>query len=704
MKFGGWGAAPDGSCPREQVSLSFEYLKRRLSRVLIAPSLCASLLLAFSLTAGAETVTLNLKDADIRALVGTVAEATGNNFVVDPRVKGKVTVISGGPIQVDELYQVFLAVLKVHGFATVPAGEVIKVVPVASGKTDSTRVATEGRPGSGDELVTRVVHLENVPAAQLVPILRPLVPQQGHLVAYPQSNVLIISDTAANVARLASIIGRIDVSGEAEVEPIPLRHASAQEVVRILTTLLPAQGKGQARGSPVRFVADDRTNSVLVSGDKESRLQVRAIIGHLDTPSEEQGNTHVVYLRYAEAKDLVPILEGVVAGGAGAPRAGKAPAGGRGDAKIQADEAMNALIITAPPDILASLKSVIRQLDLRRAQVLVEGVIAEVTAETTIQLGVQWQFTNNPNDNKTAIGGTNFGIGGQSIVNLAQNPTAVGSGLTVGYLDGTVSILGTEILNIGALVQALAADSESNILATPSVMTLDNEEAEFIVARNVPFVTGQFTSTGAGDGVTNPFQTIERQDVGLVLRVKPQVNEGDAIKMEIEQEVSNLLPSTSAAPLGDAQAVDLITSKRSIKTSVLVEDRSMLVLGGLIDEDLQESEERVPGLGSIPLLGYLFRAQRTSKSKRNLMVFLRPHILRDVARANSISSRKYNYLRAEQLRVRELGTALMPDDESPLLLELQDFLDEPAGGGASEDTSIPAVQEELDKAKRRPGE
>ncbi len=680
--------------------MTWQRVKQQLVQVLGTASLCMPLLLVAP-SAGAQTVTLNLKDADIRALVGTVAEATGNNFVVDPRVKGKVTVISGGPIQVDELYQVFLAVLKVHGFATVPAGEVVKVVPVASGKTDSTLVATDARPGSGDELVTRVVHLENVPAAQLVPILRPLVPQQGHLVAYPQSNVLIISDTAANVGRLASIIGRIDVSGEAEVEPIPLRHASAQEVVRILTTLIPAQGKAEARGSPVRFVADERTNSVLVSGDRESRLQVRAIIGHLDTPSEEQGNTHVIYLRYAKAKDLVPILEGVAAGPGSGARAPKGTAGAKGEVRIQADEAMNALVITAPPDVIASLKSVVRQLDLRRAQVLVEGVIAEVTSERVTQLGVQWQFTNNPEDNKTAIGGTNFTLGGQSIINLSQDPTSAGPGLTVGYIDGTVSILGTEILNIGALIQALSADSESNILATPSVMTLDNEEAEFIVARNVPFVTGSFTSTGAGDGATNPFQTIERQDVGLVLRVKPQVNEGDAIKMEIEQEVSNLLPSTSAAPFGDAQAVDLITSKRSIKTSVLVEDRSMLVLGGLIDEDLQESEERVPGLGSIPLLGYLFRAQRTTKSKRNLMVFLRPHILRDVTRANKISSRKYNYLRAEQLRTREDGTALLPDDETPLLLELQDYLDEPAGGGSSEDTSTPRVQEELERARQR---
>ncbi len=384
-------------------------------------------------------------------------------------------------------------------------------------------------------------------------------------------------------------------------------------------------------------------------------------------------------------------------GGAGV-KAGKGQARAKpgGDVRIQADEAMNALVITAPPDVLASLKSVIRQLDIRRAQVLVEGVIAEVTADKLVQIGVQWRFTRDPNTRQGAIGGTQFTLGGGSIGNLSRNPLDVGPGLSVGYVDGTVSVLGTELLNIGALIQALSADSQSNILATPSVVTLDNEEAEFIVARNVPFITGQFTSTGAGDGVTNPFQTIERQDVGLVLRVKPQVNEGDAIKMEIEQEVSNLLPSTSAAPLGDAQAVDLITSKRSIKTSVLVEDRSMLVLGGLIDEDLQQSEERVPGLGSLPLLGYLFRAQRTSKTKRNLMAFLRPHILRDVERAELMSNRKYNYLRAEQLRVRERGTALMRDDESPLLLELQDYLHEPAGGGPSEDTSIPSVEQRLE--------
>jgi len=622
--------------------------------------------------AHAQTVTLNLKDADIRALVSTVADVTGKNFVVDPRVKGKVTVISGGPIQEGELYQVFLSVLRVHGFTTVPAGDVIKIVPAASGKTDTTPVASADIPGQGDELVTRVIPVENVPAAQLVPILRPLVPQTGHLVAYPGSNVLVLSDTAANVARLAKIIGRIDVSGEAEVELLPLQHASAQEVVRILTTLIPAQGKAAAAGSPTRFVADERTNSILVSGDKDARLRLRAIIGHLDTPTEVAGNTHVIYLRYAKAKDLVPILEGIARGGGAAGRqvGGKKPAPVQGEISIQADENMNALVVTAPPDTLASLKSVIRQLDIRRAQVLVEGVVAEVGSDTSAEFGIQWRTTNNPNNGKTVIGGTNFGTPGINALSTAENPlSALGKGLSLAFIDGTINFPGTDIaiLNIGALIQALAQDAETNILSTPSVVTLDNEEAEFIVANNVPFRTGSFTTTA--DGASNPFQTVERQDVGLILRVKPQINEGNAVKLEIEQEVSNVLPSATF------QVEDLVTRKRSVKTTVLVEDQSMLVLGGLIDEDLRETTEKVPGLGDLPVLGALFRFQTTQKTKRNLMVFLRPHILRDVVSAATISGSKYNYLRAEQLTVRERGTALLPDAESPLLLELQDYLD-----------------------------
>lgn len=625
----------------------------------------------------AQTVTLNLKDADIRALVSTVADVTGRNFIVDPRVKGKVTVISGTPIQQKELYQLFLSVLAVHGFATVPAGEAIKIVPAASGKSDSTPVASEAAPGEGDELVTRVVRVANVPAARLVPILRPLVPQTGHLAAYPGSNVLIISDSAANVARLVSIIARIDVTGEAEVELIPLQHASAQEVVRILTTLLPPERKVEPAEAPTRFVADERTNSILLSGDKDARLRLRAIISDLDTPTEIQGNTHVIYLRYAKAKDLVPILEGVTRGATGGKERPAAPSGAAGgEISIQADESMNALVITAPTDTLASLKSVIRQLDIRRAQVLLEGIVAEVREDKARELGVQWRLTNNPTGTG-AIGGTAFSVGGTSIQEVAKDPTTVGAGLALGYIEGKVSILGSdEILNIGALVQALASDTGSNILATPTVVTLDNEEAEFVVARNLPFVTGTFTSTGAGQGVTNPFQTVERQDVGLVLRVKPQINEGNTVKLEIEQEVSDVLPQAQAQLVG---AVDVVTNKRSIKTSVLVEDNSMLVLSGLLEDRLTESEQKVPGLGDIPLLGYLFRGQETSKEKRNLMFFLRPHILRDVVSAGAATSRKYSYLRAQQLDAYRRGVNLMPNSEAPLLLELQDYLDAPPG-------------------------
>ena len=620
--------------------------------------LAALLLGAVALTARAETVTLNLKDADISVLIGTVAEITGRNFIVDPRVKGRVTVVSSRPMETEEIYQVFLSILKVHGFAAVPAGAVVKIVPDVNAKQDSIPTVQDGEV-RGDEMVTRVLEVDNVPAAQLVPILRPLVPQQGHLAAYPATNVLIISDRADNVERLATIVHRIDQQSDGEIEVIPLSHASAAEVVRILNSLgskQPAQPQAAA-GGPV-LIADERTNSVLLGGDRAARLRLRAVISHLDTPLERGGNTQVIYLKYAKARDLVEVLTGV------SRSIEKEQAKGQGkpaalNVSIQADDASNALVITGPPDLLRSLQGVIRQLDVRRAQVLVEAVIAEITADKAAELGVQWRAAVDANETG-GIGGTNFDVT-TSINSAATNPLGVGNGLSLGYFEGTSSFLGTEILNLGALVRALASDSESNILSTPTLVTLDNEEAEIVVAQNVPFITGQFTNTGANQGATNPFQTIQRQDVGLTLKVRPQINEGDAIKLEIEQE------SSSVSETAVSGAADIVTNKRSIKTSVMVADRQVVVLGGLIDDRLTESVQKVPLLGDIPLVGNLFKAQRTKKEKRNLMVFLRPVILRDAATETEVSAGKYNYMRARQLEKRSQGVRLMPDKEVPTL-------------------------------------
>lgn len=634
----------------------------------------SALALAMALTwqsawqsAWATSVTLNLKEADLSALIGTVAEVTGTNFIVDPRVKGKVTVISSKPMESDEVYQVFLSILKVHGYAAVPSGSVVKIVPDVNAKAEGVPNVTDKEPGRGDEVVTRVIEVNNVSAAQLVPILRPLVPQQGHMAAYPGTNVLIISDRAENIERMVEIIHRMDQQSDSEIEVMPMQHASAAEVVRIITALnRPQPGMPQQAGNEPSVIADERTNSVLIGGDKADRLRLRMIISHLDTPLERGGNTHVVYLKYSKAEDLVKVLTGVSTsiakeqkGGAPAAAGGGGARGQSGELSINADEASNSLVINAPPDVFRSLEAVIRQLDIRRAQVHVEAVIAEIASNKAVELGIQWRGTNDLSGNGV-IGGTNFSTG-TSINSVAQNPLGAGDGLNLGYFEGTSTILGTEILNLGVLVKALAADSDSNILSTPNLVTLDNQEAEIVVAQNVPFVTGSYTSTGAAQGAANPFQTIQRQDVGLTLKVKPQINEGDAIKLEIEQEISNV----SNKPVPGAS--DIVTNKRSIKTTVMVDDKQMIVLGGLLDDNLTESVQKVPVLGDLPVLGNLFKSRKSDKTKRNLMVFMQPSILRDAAYTNEISSGKYNFMRGLQTEIRDEGVNLLPNEDAPLL-------------------------------------
>lgn len=621
----------------------------------------------------AQTITLNLKDADINALIGTVAEVTGKNFIVDPRVKGKVTVISSRAMDSDEVYQVFLSILKVHGFAAVPSGSVIKVVPDVSAKQDSIPSVGDAAPGRGDEMVTRVVQVDNVAAAQMVPILRPLVPQQGHLAAYPATNVLIMSDRAENVSRLVDIIRRIDKVSDSEIEVIRLEYASAAEVVRILNAIsrgAQAKGKG-APGAAETLVADERTNSVLLGGDRSERLRLRAIISHLDTPLERGGNTKVIYLKYAKAIDLVEVLTGVGESQAeeikGKPAA-KTPGSRDKQLDIQADEATNSLVITAPPALMRSLETVIRQLDIRRAQVLVDAIIAEVGEGRARELGVQWAVFD-LSGTTAPLGGTNFTNTGTSLIDIANG--IIGGAIpsvTPGMSFG-VGRLGNDGVNFAAVVNALAGDSDVNILSTPSLVTLDNEEAEIIVGQNVPFVTGSFTSTGAAQGSVNPFQTVQREDVGITLKVKPQINEGNSIIMEITQEVSTISD--------DAQAVDIITNKRNIKTNVLVDDNHVVVLGGLIEDQVRESEQKVPLLGDIPYLGALFRSKSVNRTKVNLMVFLHPLILRDNATADNYTAEKYNYIRALQLEQDREGVPLMSGKGAPHMKDMKEMLELP---------------------------
>lgn len=634
-------------------------------------------------------VTLNFKDMDINLLVETVSEVTKKTFIVDPRVKANVTVVSAKPMNSDEVYQVFLSILSVNGFTAVPSGNVIKILPDNIAKSENSPVLGERESARGDELVTQIVQLGHVSAAQLIPLLRPLIPQQGHLVAYPANNTLIVSDKADNVARLLKVIQRIDQASNDATEVIMLGHASAAEIARLINTLEQKNSAAAVAGggtNAASVVADERTNSVLISGDKNSRLRLRALIAHLDTPLKSVGNTQVVYLRYAHAKDLVTVLKGisdtVSDGGATSSPAAGAPAtpptstGNKDKIKttIQADENTNSLIITAAPDVLRSLQSVIKQLDIRRAQVLVEAVIAEVSNDTARDLGVQW-LLGGGSSSLTPIGVSNLTAAGTGIVDIASaaynlnknsSSTATLPSLGNGGMLGLGRVSGGAF-NFGVLIKALASDTESNILSTPSLLTLDNQSAEIIVGQNVPFVTGQYSSTGSATGVATPFQTIQRQDVGLKLKVKPQINQGDSVKLDIEQEVSSLTRSSVAT-------ADIVTNKRTIKTSVIIEDKSMVVLGGLIDEDLEQTIQKVPVLGDLPFIGSLFRSQNTKKVKRNLMVFLHPVIVRDAATEQLVTQDKYGYMRIKQLEQKADGQSLLPKDVTPVMQNLNDFM------------------------------
>lgn len=575
-----------------------------------------------------DEITLNFSNADIRAVIKSVSQITGKNFIVDPRVKGRVTVISKKGLDKGEVYSIFLSILQVHGFATIPAKGAIKIVPDATAKQNAVPF---GISKQGDQLVTRVIVIKNVNAAQLVPILRPLIAQQGHLAAYVATNVLIVSDRSRNIKRINRIISKIDiVSNDSEIELIKLEHAFASEVVKLLKKLNVTAGKKRTLKS-INLTADERTNSIILSGDKSDRLKYRAIITQLDSPISSSGDVHVIKLHYAEAGNLAKIL-GTVARELikGESTKGKAKTTSS-SINIQADKESNALVITAPTRVFLSLKKVIDKLDVARSQVHIEAIIAEVSLDTSNELGVQWLFDGRSKNNP--VGAINFSGSGTGLTS-----NTISDGLTLGL--GKFSDNGASIV---ALIRALAGDAESNLLSTPSIVTLDNHEAEIIVGQNVPFITGEFSNNSSGSGTVNPFRTIERQDIGVSLKVKPQINDDNNITMQIEQEVSNVS--------GSSVGVDLITNKRLLKTVVQLENGKLLILGGLIDDTLIESEQKVPGLGDIPFIGALFRSSSTSKVKRNLMVFIKATIL-DNAEKN-LSYEKYNLMRDRQLHAYE---------------------------------------------------
>jgi general secretion pathway protein D len=637
-------------------------MNRQSTPVLVKYRVMTLLLAAIAAMALAQQVTItpNYKEADIRQIVEAVGAVTDKNFIIDPRVNAKVTMLSTTPMTPEAFYEAFLAILEVHQLAAMQSGDIIKIIPNATARQYAGPLGT-GSAAGADDIVTQVIQVQNVGAAQLVPILRPLIPQFGHLAAHPGSNMLIISDRAANVTRMINIIRRIDLSSDDDIEVVPLQHASSSEIVRVLTSLTQ---QPRADGAPVStsLVADARTNSVLIGGDRADRLRLRTLIAHLDTPLEDGGDTQVRYLRYADAEELATKLQQHFQNQAATT--GAAPAAGPGQTNqvsVWADTQTNAIVVNAPPKMMRSLMQIVDKLDIRRAQVLVEAIIVEIIADKTSELGITWAVEGS--SSTTPIGATNFPDFGPGVVQLAgaansdgdtvTDPSSlIGEGITFGI--GRLSDSG---VSFAAILRALEGIADTNIISTPSLVTTDNEEASLNVGQEVPFVTGSFTNTGGTAGAINPFQTIQRESIGVKLTITPQINEGDSLLLDISQEISNIAQSAEGA-------ADLITNQRIVETTVIVDDGQILVLGGLLEDVLRESEQRVPILGSIPGLGALFRSQKTTKVKTNLLVFIRPKILRDAARIATETNAKYNLIKDVLDQTNQDGINLMPGEEA----------------------------------------
>ncbi|RTZ63573.1 MAG: type II secretion system protein GspD [Aquificaceae bacterium] len=662
----------------------------------------------------ADSAQLNLKDADIKTLIDMVSRITKKTFIVDPRINGKVTIVTGRDIDENELYEVFLSVLQVHNFSAVPTGNIIKIVPSNQAKQLPVPVietAADLKEKKPDDLITRVIRVEHVPASMLVPILRPLVPSTGQLQAYAPSNTIVISDRAANIERLIKVIKKMDRADDEQMEVVPLRYASAKALAQTIQTLnrtkskigLPGKAKISADSRtnslllggdksirqemrkiirqldtpkkaleviPLRYAVakdlaqtikniqsttatakgvvsrkpiisvDNRTNSLLLGGDSATRQQIKRIIVNLDTPKKAEEKTRVVYLRYAKATEVAKVLTGVSKTQKNTTATSKGAAGTtKADIDIQADEATNSLIITAGKAAHINLAKVIRRLDVRRAQVMVEVIIAEVSENLSKEIGVQLSVGGA--HGTVPIAATGYSGSKVSLASVAQSlakntlPTT-----TAGIITGLANTVGD--FQFAALMNALRGDAATNILSTPNVIAMDNEEAKFVIGKNVPFVTGSYTGTTSGSSTpSNPFQTIERKDVGLTLKIKPQINSGNSVVLDIDQEISSLASSNESAS-------DLITNKRAIKTKVIVEDNQIIVLGGLMQDDYTTTTQKVPILGDLPVVGKLFQNNKTTKVKQNLMIFIHPVILRDVLNATGYTREKYNNIRRAQ--------------------------------------------------------
>ncbi|WP_019531393.1 type II secretion system secretin GspD [Dasania marina] len=638
--------------------------------------LLVSAALAMPAVALEKTWTLNSKEMDIQQLIISVAKATDKTIIIDPKVKGKVQVISSKPLNREQYYNLFLTILDIHGFAAIENTGVVRVVPTKDARSSPVPVELDSGPETS-EVITQVIQLENISAAKLIPVLRPLAPQQSHMAAYAPSNAIIISDTRANILRIQKIIQQIDRSAQEKTEIVSLEHAAAEEVVKMLEKLQKReQTKGQPESASTLLVADKRTNSILINGDELERQRIKILVKHLDTPLTQSGNVKVVYLEYAEAEELSKMLSKVIQNIDGMSQNDGVKSAKKSVATVEADAGTNALIITADADVMQSLLSVVQRLDIRRAQVLVEAIIVEMSADNGQSLGVEWLFSD---DNGSYGSSSGAGLAG------ALGAASTGEDSDGNTVDPTLGLAGAlsqvpgQVLGIGRLdkalsfnvvLNALKTNSQANILSTPSLLTLDNEEASIVVGQSIPFVTGSYTSTGGtSSNPGNPFQTVERENVGITLKVTPQINEGDSLILALSQEVSDAIP-------GSAINGNLITTERKINTKILANNGQTIVLGGLIKDNVTETQQKVPFLGDIPFLGALFRSTSTTYGKTHLLVFLRSSIIRDNREMDAVTAVKYKLIRQKQLERIEGGVEFVDHAVLPLLPEWQEQLNQ----------------------------
>lgn len=654
---------------------------------------------------GENTVSINFSNADIPTVIQAIGKATNKNFVIDPRVRGTVNIVTPRPVDKDMAYAVLLSALRLQGYVVLESKGVSRVVPEVDGKVHAGPVLND-RVGGGEQLVTRVFSLKNESASQMMTVLRPLISPNNAITAYPGNNSLIVTDYADNVARLERIVESIDVP-QGDVVAIPVENGSAVDLAVTLNRLLNDGNAVAGTGSTteptqrVGVVADSHSNTLLVRSNNLGKLAtVQRLVQQLDRKNGASGNIHLVYLKNAQAVKMAQTLRAVLSGdnsqrsvsdgfassgtmsgastslsgagnssvAGGVPSAGLSANSVSGGGMVQADPLNNALIITAPESIYANLRHVIEQLDRRAVQVYVEALIVEINSERAAEFGIQWQSTNSPTSGGggTFLGGTNFSSGGNNIVSLASNPLSAGNGLNFIIGKGLLSIPdgrggSISVLNLGMLARFLESDNKTNILSTPTLVTLDNEEAKIVVGQNLPFVTGQYTNTGGGTTVNNPFQTIERRDVGLTLKIKPQISEGGTIRMQIFQEASSVIESSFASANGP------ITNKRSLESSVLVDDGEIIALGGLMQDAYSGGVQKVPLLGDLPLIGQAFRYDTRKRSKTNLVIFLRPKILRDKSSYAGITSDRYDYVIGLQKELADPRALLRNEPEPPQL-------------------------------------